>query len=162
MFYLDLFSALNAHKVEYVLIGGLAVALHGVERNTMDIDISVVISPENLGRLIDAAQELQLTPVLPVPLSALADIETLRQWRANRNMEAFALRTPDMAGVTVDVLLFPPVEPEALCSRAVVLDVSGVPVRLACIDDLIALKRAVGRPIDLSDIEHLNRITGKA
>ena len=35
-----------------LLIGGLAVALHGVERNTMDIDISVVMSPENLQHLI--------------------------------------------------------------------------------------------------------------
>ena len=58
MFYLDLFSALDTHRVEYVLIGGLAVALHGVERNTMDIDISVVITAENLGRLINAAQAL--------------------------------------------------------------------------------------------------------
>lgn len=49
MFYLDLFSALHRHKVDYVLIGGLAVALHGVERSTMDIDVSVVISPESLG-----------------------------------------------------------------------------------------------------------------
>src|SRR5688572_5773774 len=124
MFYLDLFSALNTHGVEYVLIGGLAVALHGVERNTMDIDISVVVTPENLNRLIDAAKELRLTPVLPVALSALADIETLRQWHAERNLEAFGMRAPEMAGVIVDVLLFPPVEPSEMCSRAVVLDVS--------------------------------------
>lgn len=47
MFYLDLFASLHRHQVEYVLIGGLAVALHGVERNTMDIDVCVVISPDN-------------------------------------------------------------------------------------------------------------------
>lgn len=162
MFYLDLFSALHRHKVDYVLIGGLAVALHGVERNTMDIDVAVVISPENLSHLIDAAKELGLTPTLPVPLGSLADIAQLKRWQAERHLEAFALRTADMAGVTVDVLLFPPVLPADMCERAIVFDVSGVPVVVACIDDLIALKQAVGRPIDLSDIEHLQRIQGGA
>ncbi|MFN4361659.1 MAG: hypothetical protein ACK4F4_13145 [Hylemonella sp.] len=75
MFYLDLFAALDRHKVEYVLIGGLAVALHGVERNTMDIDVCVVISPVNLQHLIDAAQELRLSPMLPVPLETLGDMK---------------------------------------------------------------------------------------
>lgn len=37
MFYLDLFAALHRHQVEYVLIGGLAVSLHGIEPATMDI-----------------------------------------------------------------------------------------------------------------------------
>jgi predicted nucleotidyltransferase len=158
MFYLDLFSALDTHGVEYVLIGGLAVALHGVERNTMDIDIAVVVTRENLARLVETAKALHLTPVLPVPLSALEDVETLCQWHADRNMEAFGLRVPKMAGVVVDVLLFPPVEPQGMCSRAVILDVSGTPVRLASVDDLIALKQAVGRPIDLADIDHLRRL----
>ena len=45
-----------------------------------------------------------------------------------------------------------------MCQRAIKLDVAGVPVVLATIDDLIALKQSAGRPIDLSDIEHLNRI----
>jgi hypothetical protein len=57
MLYLDLFAALNRHQVGYVLIGGLAVALHGVERDTMDIDVSVVVSPDNLARLTAAARE---------------------------------------------------------------------------------------------------------
>ena len=159
MFYLDLFRTLHQHHVEYVLIGGLAVALHGVERTTMDIDVCVVVSPDNLSRLVAAAQELQLTPTLPVPLSSLTHIELLKDWHAQRNLLAFALRSPDLVGVTVDVLLFPPVAPQDLCSRALTIDVAGVPVRLAQINDLITLKQHAGRPIDLSDIEHLKRLS---
>ncbi len=158
MFYLDLFATLHRHQVEYVLIGGLAVALHGVERNTMDIDVCVVISPGNLQHLIEAAKELSLSPVLPVPLETLSQIETLQQWHQQRNLQAFALRTPDMAGVTLDVLLFPPVPPADMCQRAVRLNVAGTPVSLASVEDLIALKQCVGRPIDLADIEHLKRL----
>jgi predicted nucleotidyltransferase len=158
MFYLDLFAALHRHQVEYVLIGGLAVALHGIERNTMDIDVCVIISPDNLQHLIEAAKELGLSPVLPVPLETLGQIDTLKQWHQQRNLQAFALHTPDLAGVTLDVLLFPPVAPADMCQRAIRLDISGTPVNLASVEDLISLKQNVGRPIDLADIAHLKRL----
>ena len=158
MFYVDLFSTLARHKVDYLLIGGLAVSLHGVERATMDVDITVAMNPDNLAALIEAAKELKLTPVLPVPLDSLRDLELLRQWHRERHLEAFALRTPDLAGVTVDVLLFPPVEFVGMASRAEVLKVANTDIQVVSIDDLIALKKAVGRPIDLIDIEHLQRI----
>lgn len=158
MFYVDLFSTLARHKVDYLLIGGLAVSLHGVERATMDVDITVAMNPVNLSALIEAAKELKLSPVLPVPLDSLSDLELLLQWRKERHLEAFALRTPDLAGVTVDVLLFPPVEFAGMASRAEVLKVANTDIQVVSIDDLIALKKAVGRPIDLIDIEHLQRI----
>ena len=158
MFYLELFSALDRHHVDYLLIGGLAGSLHGVERATMDVDITVAMNPANLDALIETAKELKLTPMLPVPLESLSDIELLREWHAQRNLEAFALRTPQLAGVTIDVLLFPPVDFAGMTARAVEYDVAGTAIRVVSIDDLIALKQAVGRPIDLSDIEHLQRI----
>jgi hypothetical protein len=158
MFYVDLFAALNRHKVDYLLIGGLAVSLHGVERATMDVDITVAMNPANLAALIDTAKELKLTPVLPVPLGSLSNIELLRDWHVQRHLEAFALRTPELAGVTIDVLLFPPVDFAGMAARAVVFDVAGTAIKVVAIDDLIALKSAVGRPIDISDVEHLRRI----
>lgn len=160
MFYLDLFSALAHHKVGYVLIGGLAVSLHGVERATMDIDISVAMTPENLAALVNMARELSLTPVLPVPLETLGNLGQLAEWHAQRNLDAFALHAPRLAGVTLDVLLFPPVDFPSLAAHAIELKIGNVPVRIASIDDLIALKQAVARPIDLSDIEHLKRLKG--
>ncbi|HEU0187901.1 MAG TPA: hypothetical protein VFR06_08415, partial [Gallionellaceae bacterium] len=120
--------------------------------------ITVAMTPQNLSALINTAKELKLTPVLPVPLDSLNDIELLREWHAQRRLEVFALRTPELAGVTIDVLLFPPVEFAGMTSRAVEFDVAGTKIRVVSIDDLIALKRAVGRPIDQSDIEHLQRI----
>lgn len=93
MFYLDLFAALK-RRVDYVLIGGLAVALHGIERATMDIDVTVAMTPDNLKALVNMARELGMTPVLPVPPEALSDLDQLAQWHRERNLEAFKLRTP--------------------------------------------------------------------
>ncbi len=158
MFYLDLFSALKRHKVEYVLIGGLAISLHGIERATMDIDVTVAMTPENLVSLVEMARELGMTPVLPVELETLTDLEQLAQWHRERNLDAFALKAPGSAGVTLDVLLYPPLDFAGVRERAVIFRAAEVPVVVACIDDLIALKQAVGRPIDLTDIEHLKRL----
>jgi hypothetical protein len=158
MFYIDLFAALNRNKVDYLLIGGLAVSLHGIERATMDVDITIAMNPENRAALIATAKELHLTPVLPVSLESLNDLELLRKWHQERNLEAFALRTPALASVTMDVLLFPPVEFSGMLQRAVTFEVGSTPIHVVAIDDLIALKQAVGRPIDLSDIEHLQRV----
>ena len=157
MFYLDLFAALN-RKVDYVLIGGLAIALHGIERATMDIDVTVAMTSDNLASLVGTARELGMTPVLPVPLDALSDLDQLAQWHRERNLEAFALRAPGLAGVTLDVLLYSPVDYADMRSRAVRFQAGNVPVVVASIDDLISMKQAVGRPIDLADIEHLKRL----
>lgn len=157
MFYLDLFASLNRH-VDYVLIGGLAISLHGIERATMDIDVTVAMTPGNLAALVEMARGLGMTPALPVPLEALSDLDQLALWHRERNLEAFALRAPGLSGVTLDVLLYPPVDYAQLRGRAVTFQAGNVPVVVASIDDLIALKQAVGRPIDLADIEHLKRL----
>lgn len=158
MFYLELFAALKKFDVDYLLIGGLAVSLHGVERATMDVDITVAMQPENLEGLLQLAKALQLTPVASVPLESLTNLALLRQWHTEKNMLAFALRTPDLAGVTIDILLFPPLDFHEMHTRAVQFNLGDVSVVVACVDDLITMKRAAGRPIDLSDIEHLEKI----
>ena len=158
MFYLDLFSKLQQFEVQYLLIGGLAVTLHGIERTTMDIDITVAMQPNNLDKLIACAQSLGLKPVLPIPLSSLKNIEQLKQWHKEKNLLAFALRTEEIAGVTLDILLFPPIEFSKMQPNVKQFDIGKVKVNVASIDDLIALKHAAGRAIDLSDIEHLNKL----
>ena len=77
-FYLDLFAALN-RRVGHVLIGGLAIALHGIEWATTQIDVTVAMTPDNLSALVDMARKLGMTPMLPVPREALSDLDQLAQ-----------------------------------------------------------------------------------
>lgn len=158
MFYLDLFEALTRHNVRYVVVGGLALNLHGVERATMDVDLAIALDALNLGAAIDAFGALGLVPVVPVDLDAARDPETLRRWRRERNMVAFGVRPREGVGPTVDCLIDPAVPFAQLAQNALTKSIGDVRIPVASIDDLIALKRAAGRAIDLADIEALLRL----
>ena len=158
MFSLDLFGALARHRVRYVVVGGLALNLHGVERATMDVDLAVALDVPNVEAAIDAFETLGLVPVAPVKIQEARDPDTLRRGRRDKNMVAFGLRPGRGAGPTVDCLIDPAVPFATLVGNAITKSIGELRVPIASIDDLIALKRAAGRAIDLADIEALERL----
>ena len=160
MFYLDLFRALDSQQVRYLLVGGLAVNVYGVERATMDIDLMLALDQDNLARFLKVAQLLGLTPVPPVPLTALADPAMRQDWIRNKHMQAFALRASDPAAPTVDLLIAPAVDFEAAYARRAERLAEDVRISLASVDDLIALKNSSGRQRDLADVVALEQLRG--
>jgi hypothetical protein len=58
--FLDFIRALNANEVEYLVVGGYAVILHGYPRTTGDLDVWVNKTPENYGRLTNAFAEFKM------------------------------------------------------------------------------------------------------
>jgi len=158
MLYLDLFRLLGRRQVRYVLVGGLALNLRGVERATMDVDLAIALDRENISAMLDVAEELRLQPVAPMKLRDAADPETLARWRKEKGMVAFALRPSAGIGPVVDVLVDLRVPFESLLERSTSRRIDDVDVVVASIDDLIALKRAAGRPLDLADVDALESI----
>lgn len=157
MFYLELFRALQQEDVHYLVVGGLAVNLYGVERATMDVDLMLAMDTQNVNRFIRAAHRLGLTPIPPVPLESFADEATRISWFEEKRMIVFALRASDPAAPTVDVLIHPPLPFDEAWSRRVEKSVGGLTVRLASLDDLIRMKASTGRQRDRSDIEALEK-----
>ncbi len=161
MIYLDLFRALDKHKVRYLLVGGLAMNLHGVPRMTMDVDLVLAMDEDNLDHFIACASELKLSPCAPVPLSDLKDPEQRRRWHEEKHMIAFGLQnTQARIPTMVDILIAPSIDISLAMRRATIRDLDGTPVTLAAIEDMITLKRGTGRAQDESDIEHLERTRG--
>ncbi|HID70359.1 MAG TPA: hypothetical protein EYP35_07865 [Desulfobacterales bacterium] len=158
MFYLTLFESLHECNVKYLLIGGLAVNLHGIPRMTMDIDLVVALDSENLSNFVQAAEKLQLKPVLPLALSDLLIPEKRLHWAKDRNMIAFALQPPELGDPTLDILIDPPIDIETAFERSVCRDLAGTRITLASIEDMILLKKASGRMQDVADIEHLEKL----
>ena len=147
--------------MRYLLAGGLAMNLHGVPRMTMDVDLLVALDDANIGAFLECARDLSLKPQAPVPLESLRDPEQRRTWIEDKHLIAFGLSgapgTP-----TVDLILRHSLDFAAASDRAVLQTVDTVPVRIASIEDMIALKQNTGRRQDADDVEHLLRLKGRS
>ena len=141
-----IFAALSEAGVDYVTVGGFAVVAHGVVRATVDVDLIPAPDPENLGRLAHALAALAARPhgepETPVTTELLGR-------DANMRFQSSAGQI-DVLSAGQYVRLYPD-----LRSRAVELDVRGVPVIVASRNDIIRLKAGTGRDRDLLDIGDL-------
>lgn len=154
----ELLQSLADGQVQYVLVGGLAVQLHGFLRATFDIDLVLAMNDENLERFIAVAKNYGLTPSIPVPIDSLRNASQIDQWHREKGMLAFSLREPQTGGGVVDVLVRPEVSFESLITNAVVGDLFGRQVPIASIADLLVMKRIANRPKDRIDITALEKI----
>lgn len=147
----DLLRALSEADVRFVLMGGLAVQLHGFLRSTFDVDVTLAMDDGNLSRFIGVARAFDLRPVVPVAIDSLRNAAQIEQWRREKGMLAFALREPEAGGTVVDVTVRPEVAFVDLEARATKVAFFGREVRIAAIDDLLTMKRVANRPKDLLD-----------
>jgi hypothetical protein len=154
----ELLQSLTDARVDYVLVGGLAVQLHGYMRSTFDIDLVLAMNNDNLARFIDVAKRHGLTPGIPVPIESLRDAAQIERWHREKGMLAFSLREPQAGGGVVDVIVRPEVSFERLMANAVAGDLFGRHVPIASIDDLLVMKRVANRPKDRLDIEALEKV----
>jgi hypothetical protein len=143
-----IFAALDAHKVEYVVIGGIAVQVHGHVRMTNDVDLIPSPTPQNLERLASALQDLE-TRVLNAGSEHLA-IDARMLPRATLWQLSTRHGDIDVLHDAPGAAPFP-----QLRERALLIELGDYPIPIASRDDLIKMKRAAGRPVDLADIAAL-------
>ncbi|NCN89386.1 MAG: nucleotidyl transferase AbiEii/AbiGii toxin family protein [Gallionella sp.] len=155
---LDLLGMLAKSEVDFVLVGGLAVALRGYARFTVDVDVVLAMDAANLRKFIAAAKQAGLHPSIPVPMESLAQSDLIEQWHREKGMLAFSLRTADTVPLVLDVLIKPVVPYAELRQQATLLDVGELPIAVASIEHLIAMKTGTGRSKDQIDIDELRKI----
>ena len=140
----DFITALNNNEVEYILVGGYSVILHGYSRATGDLDIWVNKEKENYFKLVKAFKEFKM-PVFDM---------TEDNFLNNRELNVFSFgRPPSGIDIMTDMkgLHFS----EAFKSSCIV-EVESLKVRLIELNELLKAKRAAGRHKDLDDIENLS------
>lgn len=153
--FVPVLKALNDAGVRYLVVGGVAVVLHGHLRTTGDLDLIVELSPDNLNRALDAFEASGFQPRPPVPLRSFADPETRRSWVEEKNLQVFSLWHPDLPGFEVDLFVEVPFDFDEVWRRRVEVELEGTTTFIVALDDLMVLKRAAGRARDLEDIEAL-------
>jgi predicted nucleotidyltransferase len=137
-----LLRSLNGHKARYLVIGASAFPVHGYARATLDLDIFIEPTEENVARVRTALTEFGYD-LTDVSLDELRTKKVLiRQYALETDVHPF------VKGVTF----------EDAWARRVNDQIQGVPVAFACLDDLIRMKEAAGRPKDLEDLRVLRRL----
>ncbi len=151
--------ALNDARVEYLIVGGLAVNAHGFVRLTRDVDLVLRLGPENAARGLRALLAIGYRMSIPEEPAAFADAAVRARWRDEKGMIVLKLWSDEHPRTPVDLFIHEPFSfPEEL-ARALRLEISpGVSAPVVALPTLLAMKRAVGRPQDLIDIEELERL----
>ncbi|MCU1228478.1 MAG: hypothetical protein JWO97_1362 [Acidobacteria bacterium] len=142
--FVEMLTALSDASAEYLIIGATALAAHGFVRGTKDMDIWIRPTPENAARVWSALIEFG-APLQDLTVKDLSAPGTIYQIGVDPG-RIDLLTEP--AGVTFD----------AAWAQRVMFTISGRSFPFIGRADLIASKRAAGRPNDLRDIEELERL----
>jgi len=146
-------SALADKGVRYAVVGGHAVALHGAVRGTVDVDIAVAWNLKSLQSAEQALSGIGLTSRLPISAD---DVFQFRdEYIENRNLIGWNFYNPSDPTEQVDLVITYNLKGKKVGT----VDTTGGPVRILGRKDLIAMKRASGRPQDLEDVKALERMT---
>jgi hypothetical protein len=158
--YDDVFAALDAVGVPYVVVGGVAVVLQGHARFTVELDLVIDLAVEPAAATVEALLSLGLRPRLPVDARDFADGAIRADWIATKNLQVFSMYDPDNPFREVDLFATHPIPFDQLLASSIAAVVGSASVRVASIPHLVEMKRAAGRPQDLADVEALLSIQG--
>lgn len=156
--FLPVIDAFNKQGVEYVIVGGLAVILHGHARLTTDLDAVIHLTETNTGKAMSVLQSLGFKPRAPVPALDFVDPENRARWIREKNMRVFSFYTDQDPLFDVDIFVNHPRNFDDLYAQSVVKELGDVAVRVVGLDHLIQLKEESGRPKDLEDARVLKII----
>ena len=143
----EFIELLNAHKVKYLVIGGYAVTYHGYPRYTKDIDFWIWLDKENVKRLVQVINSFGFGS-LGLKESDFSDPENIIQLG----------QEPNRIDLLVD--LDGP-EFEECYKRREEIESEGFRISIIGVEDLIKIKKQIGRYQDLADAEQLEKIKNK-
>jgi hypothetical protein len=154
----NLFSSLNKESVKYLVAGGIAVNLYGIERATADIDIVLKVDKENLLKFVKVAKKLGLKPKLPLALDDLLDEEKKKSWIVDKNMVVFSLYDAKNPFFLLDIFVEEPFNFDEVYEERKRIEFEQTIIPLVPIKTLIAMKEKSDRPQDKADAFYLKKI----
>ena len=154
----NLFTAMNRDSVKYMVAGGIAVNLYGIERATADIDLVLLLDEKNISKFIKAAKKIGLKPRLPVKIEELNDPEKRQEWASKKGMMAFSLHDPKNPFFSVDVFITIPFDFDKVYRDRKCVKFENVMISILPLKELIKMKQKSDRPQDKADVFHLKKI----
>jgi len=155
--YEEILREFQKRKVKYILIGGIAVNLLGSLRSTADMDILVEMSDDNLAKIIKILKKKGYHVKQPIDPMGMADKKIREDWIKKKHMKAFNFYKE--GGLKeVDIIIDSPVSFDDAKKSVVRIKSGDITLPVISIDNLIKIKKKVGRAIDKLDIEELKKV----
>ncbi len=156
----EILTALNRSGVKFIVCGGVAAVLHGVERMTMDIDLSVDLDRENLSRMFEVLKTIDLKPRIPVSPEILLDEDARKMMIQEKNALVFTFLDLKNPYRQVDIFLTEEMSYDKLKNETERICIGGDDILIISPEKLIAMKKSVIplRDKDRTDIAILEEI----
>jgi len=158
MYYEKIFRACQKRRIQYLVVGGVAVNLHGYPRATGDLDLMLASNQTNLKRFVAMIKSLGWRPRLPVPLEDFANDQIRQKWIHQKNMKVFSVFNPKDPIEHIDILTESYLNFKKAYQRRSRLRVGDLRLSVASIPDLIKLKQISARERDIIDIKALKTL----
>jgi hypothetical protein len=155
--YEEVFRALNKAKVNYAVCGGLAVILYGYARLTLDLDLILDLSKNNLDKLFDVLIKLNYRAKMPIEREEFIQKQELKKLEQEKNMKVVSFYNLEDPMKVIDIGVNLPHITEIL-KRKKYIKLKNIKVPIISIGDLIKMKEDLGRPRDSIDVENLKKI----
>ncbi len=155
---ISLIDALSDYGVKYLVAGGVAVTLHGVERTTVDLDLIVDFAPDNIKKFMNVLKVLGYKPKIPVKPELFADEAKRKEWIKKKGMVVFSFCHKDQMLDVIDIFVYHPKPFVDMEGRKKNVKAGRFIIPIVSIDDLIFMKKEAGRKQDLADIRVLKKI----
>lgn len=152
MFLYQVVAALEKAEVPFAIAGGYAVALHGAVRGTVDVDIILRFSRSHFVAAESALKTLGLAPRLPVSGAEVFDFR--EEYIKNKHLVAWSFSNPRDPSQIVDIII----THDLARLKIKRIRSGGRTLPVLAVSDLIAMKKAGGRPQDMEDIRALEEL----
>ena len=157
-FYEELLRALEEKHIQYLIVGGVAVVLHGYVRATADLDLMLAMNSNNLNAFLGIMKQRGYKPKPPVPLEDFADPEKRRTWIQEKSLTVFSVYHPGKPQELIDIFVDEPIPFAEAYEQRKIVKLETTSINVISIRDLIGLKKRAGRPQDIQDIQALESL----
>lgn len=139
--FIDFVSLLNKYEVEYLIIGGYAVSIHGYPRSTKDLDICIKISDENAEKMVEVIKKF-----------GFASLKLTKEDFLKRNFFTQLGYDPVRIDIVNDLDAVPF---ELAWKNKKIVDFENIKINFIGYSELLKVKENAGRPQDIADIHKL-------
>lgn len=153
-----IFRELNKARIKYLVVGGVAVNLHGYVRFTGDLDVLLLLDDQNLKKMDKVMKKLKYSERLPVSIMELQDHKQVKNWLKEKGMKAFSFNPPKDNPLQLDIVIEESLKFDEIFPKRITKKISNVSIPVISIQDLIKMKKKSGRQQDLVDLENLIKL----